>query len=505
MNKLIMSRLPSQLAATQEAYARPPSCPLSSPLVVGELSQPSSDLGPLLIPGTFSNTPQLLSPPSAGSGERQSSEGRVASHLVMAESSPSDNQHYEELRNQYFKGDEGKQLALVNIIQIYKQKNELEPSDVEDQGIQIGNEHPQFRLSEQFANEIWPAVDRLQKFLLSFSSLAGRESIFIIDPHDRFRQMLSAASKLAHIDVTWKMLRARIACVPTIFEKYDLEYQGLPAQSPATTNPELYNPQPGFSFDTTGSYLTEMMRNILYKAVSERQLRRIAKGRGFEEVWGEPDRLAAAFPRHDPEANPHTITYDSIGNVVSRPRSPSVHSQSAVERDERSALLLGAEGERPKDRPPTPRFQLTPSRTTTTHFLGPTLPTITSPPQPQPVESANLLHGLALMRMGVPRETPMGGLRERFAGRNGEPSNSVVWRELAQAETMPLASIGINQPPRSVRWNFPSTGPANTTAYNHLSMEPRDTEPSRPLQPRPGGHTTNLLSQLTRNRENVPS
>ena len=50
----------------------------------------------------------------------------------MAESLPSDNQHYEELRNQYFEGDEGKQLALVNIIQIYKQKDELEPSDVED-------------------------------------------------------------------------------------------------------------------------------------------------------------------------------------------------------------------------------------------------------------------------------------------------------------------------------------------------------------------------------------
>ena len=99
----------------------------------------------------------------------------------------------------------------------------------------------------------------------------------------------------------------------------------------------------------------------------------------------------------------------------------------------------------------------------------------------------------------------MGGLQECFAGRNGEPSNSVVWRELAQAEAMPSASIGINQPPRSVRWNFPSTMPANTTAYNHPSMEPRDTEPSRPLQPRPGGHTTNPLSQSTRNHENVPS
>ena len=126
--------------------------------------------------------------------------------------------------------------------------------------------------------------------------------------------MLLATPKLAHIDATWKMLRARIAHILTIFKKYDLEYQGLPAQSPATTNPELYNPQPGFSFDTTSSYLTEMMRNIPYmsEVVSERQLRRIAKGRGFEEVWGEPDRLTAAFPRCDPEANPRTITYDSI-------------------------------------------------------------------------------------------------------------------------------------------------------------------------------------------------
>ena len=316
-----MSRPPSRLAAPQEAYVWPPSHPLSSPLVVGELSQPFSDLGPLLIPRTFSNTLQSLSPPSAGSGERQSSEGRVASHLVMTKSSPSDNQHYEELRNQYFEGDEGEQLALVNIIQIYKQKDELEPSDVEDQGIQIGNERPQFRLSEQFTNKIWPVVDRLQKFLLSFGSLAGWESIFIINPHNHFRQMLSAAPKLAHIDATWKMLRARIARVLTIFEKYDLEYQGLPAQSPATTNPELYNPQPGFSFDTAGSYLTEMMRNIPYmsEVVSERQLRRIAKGKGFKEVWGEPDRLTAAFPRRDSKANPHTITYNSIGNVVSRP------------------------------------------------------------------------------------------------------------------------------------------------------------------------------------------
>ena len=94
------------------------------------------------------------------------------------------------------------------------------------------------------------------------------------------------------------MLRARIIWIPVIFEKYNSKYQGLSINSPATTNPELYNPQPMQAFHSMGSQLLGLMRNILYmaEAAMERQKRRIAKGRKFKEIWDVPDQLAAVFP-----------------------------------------------------------------------------------------------------------------------------------------------------------------------------------------------------------------
>ena len=229
----------------------------------------------------------------------------------------------------------------------------MELSDVEDRGVQTGAVQPWFCLSSHFVDEIWSAVDRLQRFLLSFSALAGWESVFIIDPHDHFKQILAVAPQLAHLNATWKMLRARISWVTAIFEKYDLEYQGIPANSPATTNPELYNPQPMLALDTLGSHLMEMMRNISYmaEAASEWQRRRIAKGRGFEEVWRELDQLMAAFPPCNLELGLRVISYDLVGNMISRPWSPFFHSQSAVETEERHTLLLELEDARLGEHP----------------------------------------------------------------------------------------------------------------------------------------------------------
>ena len=65
----------------------------------------------------------------------------------MAESPPVRSQ-YKELRNLYLEGDEGNQLPLSNVIQIYLRKEELDPGDIEDRGVQIGTTWPRFGISK---------------------------------------------------------------------------------------------------------------------------------------------------------------------------------------------------------------------------------------------------------------------------------------------------------------------------------------------------------------------
>ena len=55
----------------------------------------------------------------------------------MVESPPVRSQ-YEELSNLYLEGDEGDQLPLSNVVQIYLHKEELDPGDIKDRGMQIG-------------------------------------------------------------------------------------------------------------------------------------------------------------------------------------------------------------------------------------------------------------------------------------------------------------------------------------------------------------------------------
>ena len=92
------------------------------------------------------------------------------------------------------------------------------------------------------------------------------------------------------------MLNPRIQRIPKIVEKYDAEYQGDSVSSLAMTNLDLYEPQPARTSDS--HHLLGLLQDIPYmaKSITDRQKRRLAKGRSFEEVWEEPTRLAAAFP-----------------------------------------------------------------------------------------------------------------------------------------------------------------------------------------------------------------
>ena len=133
--------------------------------------------------------------------------------------------------------------------------------------------------------------------------------------------MLSTTPQIIHLDVAWKMLRARIIWILVMSDKYDSEYQGLPINSPATTNPKIYNLQPTQALNSTGSQLLGLMRDIPYvvEAAMKRQKRRIVKGRHFKEIWDVLDQLTVVFPHCNTKTDPCMISYDQFGNVIACP------------------------------------------------------------------------------------------------------------------------------------------------------------------------------------------